>query len=81
MSPQERRDMIRKDNTNLSLTRQCKVLKIRRSSIYYTPVGLDQATAKLKDVDPQAWLADTIARTPDYKINRVDDRLPWKIAS
>ena len=81
MSPQERRDMIRKDNTNLSLTRQCKVLKIRRSSIYYTPVGLDQATAKLKDVDPRAWLADTIARTPDYKINRVDDRLPWKIAS
>ncbi|MCF6232934.1 MAG: transposase domain-containing protein, partial [Rhodobacteraceae bacterium] len=28
-------------------------------------------------IDPQAWLADTLARIPDYKINRVDDLLPW----
>lgn len=35
-------------------------------------------TAKLNCVDPQAWLADTLARIPDYKINRVDDLLPWK---
>ena len=39
--------MIRKENTNLSLTRQCKLLKISRSSIYYTPVGFDQATIDL----------------------------------
>ena len=47
MSPSERRDMIRKENTNLSLTHQCKLLKISRSSIYYTPVGFDQATIDL----------------------------------
>ena len=47
MSPSDRRDMIRKENTNLSLTRQCKLLKISRSSIYYTPVGFDQATIDL----------------------------------
>ena len=47
MSPSERREMIRKENTNLSLTRQCKLLKISRSSIYYTPVGFDQATIDL----------------------------------
>ena len=47
MSPSERREMIRKENTNLSLTRQCKLLKISRSSIYYTPVGFDQATLDL----------------------------------
>lgn len=34
-------------------------------------------TAKLNGIDPQAWLADTLARIPDYKINRVDDLLPW----
>ena len=34
MSPSERCDMIRKENTNLRLTRQCKLLKISRSSIY-----------------------------------------------
>jgi hypothetical protein len=26
--------------------------------------------------DPQAWLADTLARIADYKINRMDDLLP-----
>ena len=34
-------------------------------------------TAKLNGVDPQAWLADTLARIPDHKINRIDDLLPW----
>jgi hypothetical protein len=35
-------------------------------------------TAKLNGIDPQAWLADTLARIPDCKITRVDDLLPWK---
>ena len=47
MSPSERREMIRKENAKLSLTRQCKLLKISRSSIYYTPVGFDPATLDL----------------------------------
>ena len=47
MSPSERREMIRKGNADLSLTRQCKLLKISRSSIYYTPVGVNAATLKL----------------------------------
>jgi len=38
-------------------------------------------TAKLNGIDPQAWLAYTLARISDYKINRVDDLLPWKTAS
>ena len=35
-------------------------------------------TAKLNDVDPQAWLADTLARLPDHKITRIDELLPWR---
>jgi hypothetical protein len=35
-------------------------------------------TAKINGVDPQAWLADTIARIPDYKITKVGDLMPWK---
>ncbi|MGR3608349.1 MAG: hypothetical protein ACU0BN_05720, partial [Sulfitobacter sp.] len=31
----------------LSLTRQCKLLKMSRSSVYYTPVGFDPATLDL----------------------------------
>ena len=34
-------------------------------------------TAKLNGVDPQRWLANTLARLPDYKITKVDDLLPW----
>ena len=47
MSPSERREMIRKENTKLSLTRQCKLLKISRSSIYYAPVGVNAEILKL----------------------------------
>ena len=47
MSPSKRREMIRKDSTKLSLTRQCKLLKISRSSIYYTPVGVNAETLEL----------------------------------
>jgi putative transposase len=47
MSPSDHRDMIRKESINLSLTRQYKLLKISQSSIYYTPVGFDQATIDL----------------------------------
>jgi len=35
-------------------------------------------TAKLSGVDPQAWLADTLACIPDYKITKVDELLPWR---
>ena len=47
MSPSERREMIFKENTKLSLRRQCKLLKISRPSIYYTPVGFSQTTINL----------------------------------
>ena len=35
------------------------------------------ATAKLNDVDPQAWLADVLARINDLPGNRIDELLPW----
>jgi len=45
----------------------------KSAAIAYTLIE----TAKLNGVDPQAWLADTLARIPDHKINRIDDLLPW----
>jgi putative transposase len=52
MSRSERREMIRKENTDLSLTRQCKLLKISHSSIYYTPVVFDPATLdRMHEID------------------------------
>ncbi|MBI1776664.1 MAG: IS66 family transposase [Proteobacteria bacterium] len=34
-------------------------------------------TAKLNDVDPQAWLADVLARIADHKITELAALLPW----
>ncbi|WP_369767799.1 IS3 family transposase [Falsihalocynthiibacter sp. BN13B15] len=39
--------MINRDRTDLSLTKQCKLLKVSRSSLYYAPVGVNAATLEL----------------------------------
>ena len=45
----------------------------RRAAAIYTLI----ATAKLNDVDPQAWLADMLARLPDHPAKRINELLPW----
>ena len=34
-------------------------------------------TARLNDIDPQAWLADVLARIADHKITDLAALLPW----
>ena len=34
-------------------------------------------TCRLYDVDPQAWLADVLARINDHAIHRLNELLPW----
>ena len=34
-------------------------------------------TAKMNNVDPQAWLADVLARIAEHKAHRIDELLPW----
>lgn len=34
-------------------------------------------TAKLNDIDPQAWLADVLARIAGAPISRLEQLLPW----
>ena len=48
-----------------------------RAAAVYTLVE----TAKLNGVDPQAWLADVLARLPDHPARRIADLLPWAWAS
>ena len=35
-------------------------------------------TAKLNNVDPQAWLSWVLARIADHKITRINELLPWE---
>ena len=44
-----------------------------RAAAIYTLI----ATAKLNDVDPQAWLADALRRIADHPASRLADLLPW----
>ena len=44
-----------------------------RAAVMYTLIQ----TAKLTDVDPQAWLADVLTRINDHNIQRLDQLLPW----
>lgn len=37
-------------------------------------------TAKMNDLDPQAYLTDILSRINDHKINRLDELLPWNWA-
>ena len=34
-------------------------------------------TVKMNDVDPQAWLADVLARVAAHPVHRLEELLPW----
>ena len=34
-------------------------------------------SAKMNDVDPQAWLADVLSRIATYPAHRLNELLPW----
>jgi hypothetical protein len=34
-------------------------------------------TAKMNDIDPQAWLADVLARIAEHPAHRIDELMPW----
>lgn len=44
-----------------------------RAAAMYTLIG----SAKLNGIDPQAWLADVIARISDLPVSRLPELLPW----
>ena len=48
-----------------------------RAAFFYTLI----VTAKLNNVDPQAWLADVLARIAETPMSRLDSLLPWNWAA
>jgi transposase len=45
-----------------------------RAAAIYTLID----TAKLNGIDPQAWLADVLARLPEHPAMHIDQLLPWR---
>jgi transposase len=45
----------------------------QRAAIMYSLI----VTAKMNDIDPQAWLADVLGRIAGHPAHRIDELLPW----
>ena len=48
-----------------------------RAAIMYTLI----VSAKLNEIDPQAWLADVLSRIAHHRISELDRLLPWHWAA
>ena len=46
----------------------------KRAACMYTFIE----TCRMNGVDPQAYLADVLARIADHPIHRIDELLPWR---
>jgi transposase len=44
-----------------------------RAAVMYSLI----VSAKMNDVDPQAWLAHVLANIAQYPASRLDELLPW----
>ncbi len=47
----------------------------KAAAIAYTLIE----TARMNDVDPQAWLTDVLSRVADHKINAIGELMPWNM--
>lgn len=45
----------------------------QRAAVAYSLIQ----TCRLNKVDPQAWLADVLARIADHPVSRLHELLPW----
>jgi transposase len=48
-----------------------------RAATFYSLIG----TAKLNGLDPEAYLRELLTRIADHPVNRIDELLPWNIAT
>lgn len=73
--------------TNNAAERALRGIALGRKAWLFagSPRGGDRAafmyslsvTAKMNDIDPQAWMADVLARLPNLPISRLPELLPW----
>ena len=62
MSRAERRAMVTRPHPGLSLSRQCRLLSIGRSSLYYTPKGESAESLALMQRIDELFLKNSVRR-------------------
>ncbi|WP_442970201.1 IS3 family transposase [Roseibium sp. FZY0029] len=55
VSPAKKKAMIRRDHPDLSISQQCKLVKLSRAAFYYMPVGVSGATLELMKAIDRAF--------------------------
>ena len=65
MSRAERRAMVTRPHPGLSLSRQCRLLSIGRSSLYYTPKGESAESLALMQRIDELFLTSVLRSPPD----------------
>ncbi len=68
MKKKDRKDLVEPDNPEISKTRQCKLLGISRSSLYYEPKGFSEKDLRImKAIDEQYLKTPYYGRRKMYK--------------
>ena len=73
MTQKERKSLVEPDNTDLSLSRQCSLLSISRSSLYYKHKGFSE-----RDLAIMRAIDEQYLKTPYYGRRRMREALRWK---
>ena len=73
MSPAQRREMVDREHPSLSLVRQCALLGVSRSSVYYRPRAASQEDLSLMGEIDRQYL-----ETPFYGSRRMKAWLEWR---
>ena len=66
MSPAEKKAFVRRDHPDLSVSRQCRLLKLSRSALFYTPAVIALRGVDVVRVPLRAWGPGFLSAAASY---------------